>query len=80
MFGGEFLGVAVVDGVDPADFAVAVVGVNPGAFLASFFTQGTLVDLFGGEIKCILFGALVAAMAITLTGSISLSRVRSTSR
>src|SRR5207248_2708502 len=36
--------------------AVAVVGVNPGAFLASFFTQGTLVDLFGGEIKCILFG------------------------
>ncbi len=31
--------------------AVAVVGVNPGAFLASFFTQGTLVDLFGGEIK-----------------------------
>ena len=30
--------------------AVAVVGVNPGAFLASFFTQGTLVDLLGGEI------------------------------
>jgi phospholipid/cholesterol/gamma-HCH transport system permease protein len=44
--------------------AVAVVGVNPGAFLASFFTQGTLVDLFGGEIKCILFGALVAAICI----------------
>src|SRR5947209_16993340 len=44
--------------------AVAVVGVNPGAFLSSFFTQGTLVDLFGGEIKCILFGALVAAICI----------------
>jgi phospholipid/cholesterol/gamma-HCH transport system permease protein len=44
--------------------AVAVVGVNPGAFVASFFTQGTLVDLFGGEIKCILFGALVAAICI----------------
>jgi len=44
--------------------AVAVVGVNPGAFLASFFTQGTLVDLFGGEIKCILFGALVASICI----------------
>src|SRR5438067_7850785 len=44
--------------------AVAVVGVNPGAFLASFVTQGTLVDLFGGEIKCILFGALVAAICI----------------
>src|ERR1700730_13215175 len=44
--------------------AIAVVGVNPGAFLASFFTQGTLVDLFGGEIKCILFGALVAAICI----------------
>src|SRR6202022_2002326 len=44
--------------------AIAVVGVTPGAFLASFFTQGTLVDLFGGEIKCILFGALVAAICI----------------
>jgi phospholipid/cholesterol/gamma-HCH transport system permease protein len=44
--------------------AVAVVGVNPGAFLSSFFTQGTLVDLFGGEIKCILFGALVASICI----------------
>src|ERR671936_2422427 len=44
--------------------AVAVVGVNPGAFISSFLTQGTLVDLFGGEIKCILFGALVAAICI----------------
>ena len=39
-------------------------GNNPGAFLASFFTQGTLVDLLGGEIKCILFGALVAGICI----------------
>jgi phospholipid/cholesterol/gamma-HCH transport system permease protein len=44
--------------------AVAVVGVNPGAFLSSFWTQGTLVDLFGGEIKCILFGAAIAAICI----------------
>jgi phospholipid/cholesterol/gamma-HCH transport system permease protein len=44
--------------------AVNVVGVNSGAFLASFWTQGTLVDLFGGELKCILFGALVAAICI----------------
>ena len=44
--------------------AVAVVGVNPGGFISSFVTQGTLVDLFGGEIKCILFGALVAAICI----------------
>jgi phospholipid/cholesterol/gamma-HCH transport system permease protein len=44
--------------------AVAVVGVNPGAFLSSFWSQGTLVDLFGGEVKCILFGAIVAAICI----------------
>src|SRR5437868_9881268 len=44
--------------------AVAVVGVNPGAFLASFLTQGTLVDLLGGEIKCIIFGARVAGLCI----------------
>ena len=44
--------------------AVAVVGVNPGGFLASFWTQGNLVDLFGGELKCIIFGALVAAICI----------------
>lgn len=53
-----------VMGLSNVLIAVAVVGVNPGAFLASFFTQGTLVDLFGGEIKCILFGALVAAICI----------------
>ncbi len=41
-----------------------VVGVNTGAFLNTFFSQGTLVDLFGGEIKCIIFGALVAAICI----------------
>ena len=44
--------------------AVVVVGVNAGAFMSSFWTQGTLVDLFGGELKCILFGALVAAICI----------------
>src|ERR671934_393806 len=44
--------------------AVNVVGVNSGAFLASFWTQGTLVDLFGGGLKCILFRALVAAVCI----------------
>lgn len=49
-----------------ASFLVAtlVVGVNAGGFLASFFTQGTLVDLFGGEVKCIVFGAIVAAICI----------------
>ena len=44
--------------------AVLVVGVNPGAFMANFWTQGTIVDLFGGEVKCILFGALVASICI----------------
>ena len=44
--------------------AVAVVGVNSGAFLASFFTQGTVVDVIGGEVKCIVFGAIVAAICI----------------
>ena len=43
---------------------VFVVGVNTGAFLDTFFSQGTLVDLFGGEIKCIIFGAIVAAICI----------------
>jgi phospholipid/cholesterol/gamma-HCH transport system permease protein len=43
---------------------VSLVGVNSGAFLSTFFTQGTLVDLFGGEIKCILSGAIVAAVCI----------------
>ena len=43
---------------------VYVVGVNPGGFLASFFTQGTVVDVIGGEVKCIAFGAIVAAVCI----------------
>ena len=43
---------------------VVVVGVNPGGFLASFFTQGTVVDVIGGEIKCMVFGAIVAAICI----------------
>jgi len=44
--------------------AVVVVGVNPGGFLASFFTQGTVVDVVGGEVKCVVFGAIVAAVCI----------------
>lgn len=43
---------------------VVVVGVNPGGFLASFFTQGTVVDVVGGEVKCVVFGAIVAAVSI----------------
>jgi phospholipid/cholesterol/gamma-HCH transport system permease protein len=43
---------------------VFVVGVNTGAFLNTFFAQGTLVDLFGGELKCVVFGAIVAAVCI----------------
>ena len=43
---------------------VFLVGVNPGGFMASFFTQGTVVDVVGGEIKCIVFGAIVAAICI----------------
>jgi phospholipid/cholesterol/gamma-HCH transport system permease protein len=43
---------------------VVVVGVNSGGFLASFFTQGTVVDVIGGEVKCIVFGAIVAAISI----------------
>jgi phospholipid/cholesterol/gamma-HCH transport system permease protein len=43
---------------------VFIVGVNPGGFIASFFTQGTLVDLIGGEVKCVVFGAIVAAICI----------------
>jgi phospholipid/cholesterol/gamma-HCH transport system permease protein len=41
---------------------VYIVGVNPGAFMATFWSQGTLVDLFGGELKCILFGGIVSAI------------------
>jgi phospholipid/cholesterol/gamma-HCH transport system permease protein len=40
--------------------AVHLVGVNPGAFLSTFFTEGTLQDLYGGEIKCVVFGVLVS--------------------
>jgi phospholipid/cholesterol/gamma-HCH transport system permease protein len=43
---------------------VVVVGVNAGGFLASFFTQGTVVDVVGGEVKCVIFGAIVAAICI----------------
>ncbi|MHB8572842.1 MAG: MlaE family ABC transporter permease [Candidatus Dormibacteria bacterium] len=43
---------------------VGVVGVNPGGFLSTFWTQGTQVDLFGGEIKCIIYGMLVAGICI----------------
>ncbi|MFY9614597.1 MAG: ABC transporter permease, partial [Candidatus Dormiibacterota bacterium] len=43
--------------------AVYIVGVNPGAFLSTFWTQGTLLDLYGGEIKCMLFGAIVSSVA-----------------
>jgi len=43
---------------------VVVVGVNSGGFLASFFTQGTVVDVVSGEVKCIIFGAIVAAVSI----------------
>jgi len=41
-----------------------IVGVNTGSFINTFFSQGTLVDLFGGELKCIIFGAIVAAICI----------------
>jgi phospholipid/cholesterol/gamma-HCH transport system permease protein len=43
--------------------AVYLVGVNPGAFMSTFWTQGTLLDLYGGEIKCLLFGAIVSSVA-----------------
>jgi phospholipid/cholesterol/gamma-HCH transport system permease protein len=43
--------------------AVYLVGVNPGAFMSTFWTQGTLLDLYGGEIKCMIFGAIVSAVA-----------------
>ena len=42
--------------------SVALVGVNSGAFVSTFFTQGTLQDLYGGEIKCIVFGMLIATI------------------
>lgn len=43
--------------------SVVLVGVNSGAFISTFFTQGTLQDLYGGEIKCAIFGMLVATIA-----------------
>ena len=42
--------------------SVLLVGVNSGAFISTFFTQGTLQDLYGGEIKCIVFGMLIATV------------------
>jgi phospholipid/cholesterol/gamma-HCH transport system permease protein len=42
--------------------SISLVGVNSGAFLSTFFTQGTLQDLYGGEIKCIVFGMLIAVI------------------
>lgn len=49
-----------------ASFFVAAVfvGVNAGGFAASFWTQGTVVDVIGGEVKCVVFGAIVAAICI----------------
>jgi phospholipid/cholesterol/gamma-HCH transport system permease protein len=41
-----------------------IVGVNTGAFISTFFSQGTLVDLIGGELKCVIFGAIVSAICI----------------
>lgn len=52
--------------------SLALVHVNSGAFISTFFTQGTLQDLYGGEIKCVVFGMLVATVCcykgITATG------------
>ena len=42
--------------------SVFLVGVNSGAFISTFYTQGTLQDLYGGEIKCIIFGMLIATI------------------
>jgi phospholipid/cholesterol/gamma-HCH transport system permease protein len=42
--------------------SVTLVGINSGAFLSTFFTQGTLQDLYGGEIKCIVFGMIIATV------------------
>ncbi len=41
-----------------------LLGVNTGGYMASFWTQGTVVDVVSGEVKCILFGAIVAAICI----------------
>jgi phospholipid/cholesterol/gamma-HCH transport system permease protein len=42
--------------------SITLVHVNSGAFMSTFFTQGTLQDLYGGEIKCVVFGMLVATI------------------
>jgi phospholipid/cholesterol/gamma-HCH transport system permease protein len=41
-----------------------LLGVNTGGYMASFWSQGTVVDVVSGEVKCILFGAIVAAICI----------------
>ncbi len=41
-----------------------LLGVNTGGYMSSFWTQGTVVDVVSGEVKCILFGAIVAAICI----------------
>jgi phospholipid/cholesterol/gamma-HCH transport system permease protein len=41
-----------------------LLGVNTGGYMASFWTQGTVVDVVSGEVKCVLFGAIVAAICI----------------
>ncbi|MGH7721990.1 MAG: MlaE family ABC transporter permease [Candidatus Dormibacteria bacterium] len=42
--------------------SLALVGVNSGAFISTFYTQGTLQDLYGGELKCVIFGMLIATV------------------
>ena len=42
--------------------SIALVGVNSGAFISTFYTQGTLQDLYGGELKCVIFGMLIATV------------------
>src|SRR5258708_21082748 len=42
--------------------SVYLVGVNSGAFISTFYTQGTLQDLYGGEIKCIIFGMMISTI------------------
>jgi phospholipid/cholesterol/gamma-HCH transport system permease protein len=41
-----------------------LLGVNTGGYMASFWSEGTVVDVVSGEVKCILFGAIVAAICI----------------
>src|SRR5262249_47692409 len=44
-------------------FNVVVQGGTPGAYLASFTTFAQLPDLYVGEVKAIIFGALAALLA-----------------